>query len=113
MLKKTPTAGQTVSIVHQNVAQYHYNLAFQAWDVACHCLNDKGLCHPDFVKTHKSSLSEFRKHVAIGDTLMRRLGGGWPIQSKPKPSDYRLFADDFELALIQRGNNAKKEAGYG
>jgi hypothetical protein len=71
MLMKTNNSGQTISIAHQNTASWHYDRAFEAYDVYTHCLDDRGLHHPDFVNIVKRSQSEYHRHIRIGDSLMR------------------------------------------
>lgn len=99
---------QTVSIVHQNAAQYHYDLAMQAWDTYIHCLDDRGLIHPDFVRTVKKSLSEYWRHSRIADGLMR-LNSAFFISRRYRART-KGFAREFEQAVIQRGENAKAAA---
>lgn len=84
MLLKTSQQKQTVSIVHQNTAQWHYAKAQEAYDEYTHCLTEgafyddekkhrvkNGLYHPDFIPVVRKSLSDFRRHTAIADRLMR------------------------------------------
>lgn len=71
MLRRTNEQKQTISIVHQNTAAWHYHQAMEAWDTYNHCLDDRGLYHPDFVSVVKQSLSEFHYHTRQGDKLMR------------------------------------------
>ena len=82
MLLKTSEQKQTVSRVHQNVAQWHYDRAQEAYDEYTHCLTDgathpdgtkikDGLYHPDFAYVVRKSLSDFRRHTDIADRLMR------------------------------------------
>jgi len=53
------------------VAQWHYDRACEAYDVYQHCLDDRGLLHPDFITPMRQAMQEFRRHVQIGDNLMR------------------------------------------
>lgn len=84
MLLKTSEQKQTISRVHQNVADWHYGKAAEAWDEYNHCLSEGvfyddekkhpvpgGLYHPDFIPVVKKSLSDFYRHTAIADRLMR------------------------------------------
>lgn len=71
MLVKTSEQKQTISIVHQNVAAWHYHQAMEAWDTYNHCLDDKGLYHPDFIPVVRESLSDHRRHTRVADKLMR------------------------------------------
>ena len=71
MLMRTNEQKQTVSRVHQNTAAWHYNLAMEAWDEYNHCLDDRGLYHPDFANVVKRSLSDYRRHSRVADKLMR------------------------------------------
>lgn len=82
MLMKTSEQKQTISRVHQNVADWHYGKAAEAWDEYNHCLTEgatnpdgskikDGLYHPDFAYVVKKSLSDYYRHTLIGDRLMR------------------------------------------
>ena|SRR5664279_1045268 len=100
---------QTISRVHQNVANYHGALAVEAWDVYTHCLDDRGLLHPDFVPTMKKSLYEYWRHASVADALMRLRPMGH-VFGQPRRVNTRRFADEFEKALEQRGLQAKEAA---
>lgn len=104
------SASRTISRVHQNVAQHHYALAMEAWDTYTHCLDDRGLFHPDFVATVKKSLAMYWRHTRIADGLMRlkKVYIPQPIQ---RAVNRRHFNAEFEKALAQRGFMAKAAAG--
>lgn len=71
MLKRTTEQKQTISIAHQGAAAWHYQLAGEAYDEYTHCLDDRGLYHPDFAAIVRRTLSEFHRHTSIADKLMR------------------------------------------
>jgi len=51
-------------------AQHHYGLAMESYDEYTHCLDDRGLFHPDFTEVVKSSLNTFHRHISIADKLL-------------------------------------------
>lgn len=117
MLKRAPKEGSTVSVVHLNAAQWHYDKACFHYGQYEKCVNERGLIDPFKLALSKLELSNYRYHTQQGDVLMRRPGAmdiRGRVRNEYKP-DTRLFPDDFELALIQRGNSAKKayEAEHG
>lgn len=71
MLMKTSEQKKTVSIAHQGAAAWHYGLAMEAWDEYNHCLDDRGLYHPDFVNIVRNTLNAHHRHCSIADRLMR------------------------------------------
>ena len=116
MLQKTKAG--TVSIVHQNIANWWYERAIGVWAEYEKLLDAKGLIHPKQLPAAKHFLRLYRRAIKAGDYFMRRPGGQLPKHDRvrqPQKGDRRLWADDFELALIQRGLQARKaflEAGH-
>lgn len=103
----------TVSLIHQGIAGWHYNRAIAAYMRYLRMLTPEGLLHPKDLNKAKFSLSVFRRHMRIGDTFMKRPGASYQISIPvytPDPKDVARWPDDFELALIQRGNQAKAAA---
>lgn len=88
-----------------NAAHWHYERALFWWERYQSCLNDDGLYHPNDIPKVKTALREFRLHMQIADGILSGKRLGRFVSHKV---NYDNFADDFELALIQRGNQAKQ-----
>jgi hypothetical protein len=101
------TKHTTISRTHQNTAAWHYGIAAGWYERYLKYLDDDGLMHPNDLRKARWALSNFRLHSQIGDHLMDK---GKPVTRRVRPykPETKLFADDFELALIQRGQTARQ-----
>ena len=105
----------TVSRGKQNVAAWCYGVAIHWWGKYQECCNEQGYYKPADSWRVKRSLSLFRFYSQMGDSLLGILPYRVRRRFRPKAPpnvDTSHFADDFEKALIQRGNQAKRAAGF-
>lgn len=94
-----------ISTEKQNAASWHYTRAMHYYEKHQALLNERGLLHPNDILQSRYYLSNFRYHTQAGDYLMH-IGPKVQRRAIPQEVDTSRFADDFELALIQRGQAA-------
>lgn len=102
---------QTVSRIHQNVADWHYGAGLHFWRLYYKLLDDRGRYQSKDAGKVKFFLSRFRFHMQLADHLLHR---GPSIRRRVRP--YRVdpanqakFAQDFESAVNQRTAQAVKK----